>query len=61
MPAPAGATVTAPEAQTQAAYVGVGLASGCGYDRGMTEAEIAKLASWLAKAGLEGKMETALA
>jgi adenylate cyclase len=26
----------------------------------MTEAEIAKLASWLAKAGLEGKMETAL-
>src|SRR5271154_4168974 len=26
----------------------------------MTEAEIAKLASWLAKAGLEGKMETTL-
>jgi adenylate cyclase len=26
----------------------------------MTEAEIAKLASWLAKAGLEGKMETLL-
>jgi adenylate cyclase len=26
----------------------------------MTEAEIAKLASWLAKAGLEGRMETAL-
>src|ERR1700734_4067530 len=26
----------------------------------MTEAEIAKLASWLAKAGLKGKMETAL-
>ena len=26
----------------------------------MTEAEIAKLASWLAKAGLEGRTETAL-
>ena len=26
----------------------------------MTEAEIAKLATWLAKAGLEGRTETAL-
>ena len=30
------------------------------YDRAMTEAEIAKLATWLAKAGLEGERETAL-
>jgi adenylate cyclase len=30
------------------------------YDPLMTEAEIAKLASWLAKAGLEGRSETAL-
>jgi adenylate cyclase len=30
------------------------------YDLPMTEAEIAKLASWLAKAGLEGRTETAL-
>ncbi len=30
------------------------------YDPPMTEAEIAKLATWLAKAGLEGRTETAL-
>ena len=35
-------------------------AAGAHYDRAMTEAEIAKLASWLAKAGLEGRTETAL-
>jgi adenylate cyclase len=34
--------------------------SGRGYDLRMTEAEIAKLAAWLAKAGLKGKPETAL-
>ena len=38
----------------------VGLASQTDYDPTMTEAEIAKLATWLAKAGLEGRPETAL-
>src|SRR5580698_7925986 len=38
----------------------VGLASQTNYDGAMTEAEIAKLATWLAKAGLEGRTETAL-
>ena len=38
----------------------IGLAAGTIYDRSMTEAEIAKLATWLAKAGLEGRSETAL-
>ena len=54
------ATVTAPKGWAQApARVG------CRFPRRfmiapMTEAEIVKLATWLAKAGLEGRTETAL-
>src|SRR5271163_1158815 len=55
------ATVTPPKAQAQApGRRALAFSSGRFMIGPMTEAEIAKLASWLAKAGLEGRTETAL-
>jgi adenylate cyclase len=51
--------VTAPKEQAQAP-ARVGCRFPRGYDRAMIEAEIVKLTAWLAKAGLEGRTETAL-
>src|SRR5271156_2581238 len=55
------ATVTPPKAQAQApGRRALAFSSGRFMISPMTEAEIAKLATWLAKAGLEGRTETAL-